>query len=358
VTTNSVSIQDSRTERTPIEPAASFISVIVPARNEANNILRTLAQLVAQDYDPRRFEILVVDGRSTDGTRGIVENFIARHPNVRLLDNPRRLSSAARNVAVENSRGDIIVLVDGHCEFPDDRYFRQLDELFARSGADCLGRPQPQDVRSAADLQRAIAAARSSRLGHHPDSHVYSTQEGFVPAHSVAVAYRRSVFEKVGRFDENFDACEDVEFNHRVDSAALRCFFSPKIAVHYAPRRSLRGLFRQLFRYGRGRVRLLRKHPDTFSLKSLLPALFVVGVTLGAVLCWLSSWLAVPYLAAVGAYCAIILAASALISAKRRDAGILPWLPLVFATIHISAGAGILFELLSGIAMGRKSIAR
>src|SRR5204863_2792068 len=100
------------------------------------------------------------------------------------------------------------------------------------------------DVRGATRLQRAIAAARASRLGHQPDSHIYSAAEGFVPPQSVAVAYRRSVFERVGLFDENFDACEDVELNHRVARAGLRCYFTPRVAVHYYPRSSLTCMFR------------------------------------------------------------------------------------------------------------------
>ena len=60
----------------------------------------------------------------------------------------------------------------------------------------------------------------------------------------MAVAYRREVFEAVGTFDERFDACEDVEFNHRVDRAGLKCFFTPRVALRYHPRTSLAGLVR------------------------------------------------------------------------------------------------------------------
>lgn len=365
------------------EAGTLFISVIVPVRNEARFIQRTLSQLVGQDYDRDRFEVLVVDGESTDGTPELVTRFIdrlraatgpasGRPANVRLLANPRRLSSAARNIGLREARGDVVLVVDGHCDLRGDRCFRELADAFRRSGADCLGRPQPLESAEKAGhsrsgpaprspLQRAIAAARSSRLGHHPDSRIYSAEEGFVPAESVAVAYRREVFRLLGPlgqeggnegspggFDERFDACEDVEFNHRVDRAGLRCFFTPRIAVHYAPRDTLRGLFRQLFRYGRGRVRLWRKHPETMSLKTFLPGLFVLGAAAGFVLAWFSWWLAAAYAVAIALYCAVVFFGSASVAAARRDAAILPWLPLVFATIHCAAGAGLLWELGAG----------
>ena len=155
-----------------------FITVVVPVRNEARFIERTLARLAEQDYDAGRFEIIVVDGQSADGTPERVARFAEGHGNVRLFANPRRLGSTARNVALRHARGDVVVIVDGHCELDDRRYLAKLASAFERSGADCVGRPQPLDVSGASRLQRAIAAARGSWLGHHPDSHVYSFARG------------------------------------------------------------------------------------------------------------------------------------------------------------------------------------
>jgi succinoglycan biosynthesis protein ExoA len=184
-------------------------------------------------------------------------------------------------------------------------------------------------------------------LGHHPDSHIYSSAEGFVRPQSVAVAYRRTVFGAVGMFDESFDACEDVEFNHRLDKAGFRCFFTPRVAVRYFPRGSLGGLFQQMVRYGRGRVRLLRKHPDTFTLPGFVPALFLLGLLSGPLLALFSKWLAIAYLAGVAIYVTTVLLASLAIVLRARSPRLLPWLPPVFGAIHCGAGAGILLEFLA-----------
>jgi succinoglycan biosynthesis protein ExoA len=328
--------------------SAPFVSVIVPVRNEAANIGKTLRQLLDQDYDPDRFEILVSDGQSTDGTREIVREFQSSHPHLHLLDNSKCWSSAGRNVAIRTARGDIVVLVDGHCEFDDTNYLAHLASAFERSGADCVGRPQPLKVAGANLWQRAIATARASRLGHHPDSFIYSEVEQFVPPHSVAVAYRRSVFARVGLFDENFDACEDVEFNHRVFEAGLRCFLTPKIRLSYVPRSGLGGLFRQMVRYGRGRVRLLRKHPGTFTLSGFLPAAFLLGAIVGPPIVWLSPWLVFTYAGCLGIYVATVLLFSLALARREREWKLLARLPMVFATIHLGAGAGILQEWLIG----------
>ena len=287
----------------------------------------------------------MVDGESSNGTRDLAAAFARRHRGVRVFANPRRLSSAGRNIGVRNARGDLIVVINGHCDLENDRYLADLAEAFDRSGADCVGRPQPLNVAAASPLQRTIAAARASALGHHPASFIYSAQEGFVPAKSVAVAYRREVFDVVGPFDETFDACEDVEFNHRLDRAGLRCYFTPRLAIGYQPRSTLGGLVRQLVRYGRGRVRLLKKHPDTLSLSTMVPLVFVVGLIAGPLACVMAPRLTAVYVGTLIVYAAIVLTVTVRIAFRQSDARLLWRLPLVFATVHLASGTGMLLEL-------------
>jgi succinoglycan biosynthesis protein ExoA len=325
-----------------------FISIVVPARNEERTIEKLLRELLDQNYDSNRFEVIVADGLSTDSTREAVMRLGQTYRNLQLVENPGRLASAGRNRGIQAATGDIIAIVDAHCDVGTPDYLRRLAEIFIRSGADCIGRPQPLDVLGAAPMQRAIAAARSSWLGHHPDSYIYSSTERFVRPQSVAVAYRRAVFDTVGLFDEGFDACEDVEFNTRVERAGFRCFLSPQVRVRYHPRRSLVGLFRQLARYGRGRIRLLRKHPETLGWTFFLPAILVLGTVLGPALFWFGPWGAGVYLTALLGYLAVILVTCFAISARSKDLAASAWLPFVFLSIHFGAGVGALYELVWG----------
>ena len=329
-------------------PTHAFVSIVVPVRNEQAYIQSTLEMLLVQDYPRDSFEIIVVDGQSDDATRDIVNRIARESRNVRLVDNPRQWSSAARNIGVEKSRGDLILIIDGHCELKNRSHLSDLADAFHRSGADIIGRPQPLRIVVASSLQRAIAEARASRLGHHPDSFIYTEIDRFVPAISVGAAYRRQVFNRIGYFDESFDACEDVDFNYRADQAGLRCFFSARAAVHYAPRSSLAGLFRQLSRYGRGRIRLWRKHPETFSLKTLIPGVFVTGLVAGPILPLIEPRLLIVYWSCLLLYLVVVLLVSAEIAVRRCDWRLMAWLPAVFATIHVSAGVGILQETLVG----------
>jgi succinoglycan biosynthesis protein ExoA len=331
----------------PLQDRLLFISVVVPVRNEGKFIEKTLKQLLSQNYPPHSFEILVVDGNSTDDTAALTAKIAIADRRVQLLSNPRRLSSAGRNIGIRASRGDAVLVVDGHCQLLDDQLLQKVRAAFDSSNADCLGRPQPLETAGANAFQQAVAAARSSWLGHHPDSFIYSSEERFVPAKSVAAAYRRTVFDKIGLFDENFDACEDVELNHRIDKAGLNCFFTPRIAVSYFPRNNLPGLFRQLFRYGRGRMQLLKKHPETFSPGGFIPGALVAWILLGwlPALAW-KPWL-ILYASSLFAYLLLVISATIGVSSAANKWRLVLIIPLIFLTVHISSGMGIWCGLFS-----------
>ena len=125
------------------EAGLPFISVILPVRNEQPFIEATLSDLLRQQYAPQRFELIVVDGESTDQTCKVVEEVAKRYANVRLLHNPQRWSSAARNIGIRAAEGDFIAVVDGHCEVDNERFLHNLADAFVSSGADCLGGPHP-----------------------------------------------------------------------------------------------------------------------------------------------------------------------------------------------------------------------
>ena len=326
-----------------------FVTVIVPVRNEERCLDATLRALLAQRYPPDRFEVLVIDGQSDDGTCDIVRRWQAQFEHVQLLSNPRRLSSAARNIGVSHARGDYLLVVDGHCELRNRDYLQSLVNVFERHGVESVGRPQPLEVAGASPLQRTIAAARRSRLGHNPGSYIYAADGGLVPPQSVAVAYRRELFERLGPFDESFDACEDVEFNHRLSQAGARCWLAPQLAVHYFPRASLAGLMYQMLRYGRGRARLLLKHPNTLSAGPLIPALFLIVLGGSLALGFASPLFAALFCFTALAYSLAITSAGCGLALRQREPGLAPLFPAVFLSIHVAAGWGVLAELVPNL---------
>ena len=239
-----------------------MLSVVLPVLNEGDEIGRVLHEVYGQIEPPGGYEVLVVDGGSSDRTRRVVEELAAEHSNLRLIENPRKLSSAGRNAGVRAAHGSYVLFLDGHCSIPGIDYFVRVVELFRTTGASCLCRPQHLIALADSNWARAVAAARHSRLGHNYRSDIYGGPAGFTNPRSAGAAYKRDCFEQLGGYDERFDACEDVEFNHRVAEAGLSAFRHPDLRIDYRPRSGLRPLFHQMFRYGRGRARLMALHPS------------------------------------------------------------------------------------------------
>jgi succinoglycan biosynthesis protein ExoA len=333
----------------------SNVTVIVPVRNEGPSIENTLRTLLTQDYPADGYEVIVADGFSTDDTVPVVRRLQAEFPNLRLLYNPLRYSSAARNVCVRHMRGRYAVVVDGHCQIPDRNYLSYLVNAFESTHADTLGRPQPLDAPNPTEFQQAVSVARASRLGHNPDSDIFSDEPKFIPPQNTAVAYRRSVFQSVGLFDQKFDACEDVEFNQRVYAAKLSCFFEPKLKVVYHPRGNWKALFTQLGRYGCGRARLAAKHPKSITLPSLVPPMWVLWLLVGPLVCLFYLPLLWVYGGLLVLYLTVILAVSAKLSVGRPFS-VAVRIPLVFFGIHFGFAWGFWKEVARQIRLRVKAL--
>jgi len=341
-----------------------FITVVMPVLNEEKYILFTLNELLAQDYPPESFEIIVADGGSTDSTREIVSRISHSHPQVILMDNPGRFPSSGRNIGFKHGRGDIFIVIDGHCFINNRSLFKAVIECFKKSGADCLCRPQPLDPPGLTLFQQAVSFARSSILGHNSNSCIYSDFEGYVSPVSHGAIYKRKVFDLVGYVDESFDACEDVEFNYRVEKAGLKSYMSPALKVRYYPRENLRGLFKQMMRYGKGRFRFIVKHKEVLDFGTILLPVFALAALLLPGLAFTVSisgavFLKLPLaflLAGFGLYGLIIAVESARISAKNGF-GYFRHLVAVFFIIHFGLGLGFIVGVLRSLGNLAESLA-
>jgi GT2 family glycosyltransferase len=320
------------------------VSVVVPVRNESRSIEHTLRLLLTQDFPRDEFEVIVADGVSTDDTVPIVRRLQGEFPNLKLVFNSAKLASAGRNTAIRHATKDVVVIVDGHCHVPDRDYLSKLSAAFAESGADSLGRPQPLDIDDPTPFQRAVSAARSSRLGHNPDSDIYSNEAKFVPPQSTAVAYSRKVFAQIGLFDQAFDACEDVEFNERVHAAGLSCYFSPTVKIVYEPRNSFRALFYQLSRYGGGRAKLAAKHPKSLSVPALVPPLWALWVIFCPCLAICSEIFGILWLGSLALYAAVLMGAG-LVLGRGQPKAVAARIPMVFVAIHFGFAWGFWKEV-------------
>ncbi len=316
------------------------ISIITPIRNEERYIAECLTSLVNQDYT-EAYEILVVDGMSTDKTREIVREFEKKHKNIKLFDNPNKTVPYALNIAIRNARGEVIIRVDGHAVIEKD-YLSQCLKYLKQTNAECVG--GVIESINVTFIGKAIALAMSSPFGVGNARFRTSGDEGYVDSLAFG-AYQRKVFDKIGYFDEELVRNQDDEFNYRLRKFGGKIFLTPKIKSYYYPRSNLKKLFRQYFQYGFWKVRVLQKHFKMMQARQFVPPVFVLSLIislLGGLFYKNSIWL---FFVIFFSYISACLLASLQIARKKGNKYFL-MLILIFAILHISYGLGFLKGLI------------
>jgi len=319
--------------------AAPFVTVVIPVRNEAGFIRDLLRGVYAQDYPADRFEVIVADGMSTDGTREILTALQAEHPLV-VIENPAGIVSTGLNLAVARSRGDVIVRIDGHALIAPDFLRQNVALLAEHPEAWSVGGP----IRHAAatTFGRAIGLAMSQPMGVGSALHRYPEYEGYVEGAQFP-AIRRWVFDRIGMFDEQLVRNQDDEFNYRIRRAGGKVYVSPRVRYSYFVRERMHQLFRQYFQYAFWRIPVIEKHRRPTALRQVAPTLFY---TLCAVLLLAAVWWREPIVALVlpAVYIAALLAAGAG-TVSRHSLRISACVPVAMATMHAGYALGMAYGI-------------
>jgi glycosyltransferase involved in cell wall biosynthesis len=323
--------------------SARRLSIVVACRNEAAYIGVFLDSLAVQDFGGMEWEAIVADGLSEDGTLAILRKYSDTYPQIRVIPNPGRIVSTGLNTAIRIARGDFILRMDAHTEY-ERGYCRRCVEVLEETGADNAGGPARTKVRGRWDA--AIAAAYHSPFSTGGGRFHQESYEGWVDTVPYG-CWRRSTMEAIGVFDESLVRNQDDELNLRLVRAGGRIWQSPSIVSWYSPRDSLRGLFRQYFQYGFWKVAVMKKHKIPASWRHLAPGgCLIAGAILLAAAALGSYPSAVLSMLATGLYVSAAILAS-VAAARSRGWSMLPLLPVVFATYHVSYGAGFLAGLVA-----------
>jgi len=322
-----------------------FASVIIPAYNEERHIRGCLLSLLRGSYPSDRWEIIVADGMSRDRTREEIGRVAAESAvPITVIDNPRRVTPVALNLAIGRARGQVIIRVDAHTEYGED-YVARCVQVLRESGADNVG--GPMETRPGADTAIALAIALAMAHPFGVGNSAFRTQSEAREADTVPFGcFRREVFMKVGLFDERLWRNQDFEFNQRIRRAGGRLWLDPRLHSAYYSRATLAALMRHAWINGFWNALSHSLHPYSFCLRHALPVGFVLGLAAAvaasalavgtgamvwdvmAMICWL------PYLL----YLALDLMVAVKVGRDRRTRAALL---AVFPAFHAWYGAGL-----------------
>ena len=331
----------TNTQNTPLPE----ISIIIPCYNEERFIAGVLQRLVQQSSNAR-YEIVIVDGRSTDATRQAIENFAAENNNLslRVIDNPARNIPTALNLGIGAARGELIVRMDAHSA-PSINYVARCAELLREQKATIVGMPWHIKPGNDSLTARAIALAVSHPLGAGDAKYRFSgTASQFVDTVPFG-AFHRSLWEELGGFNEALLANEDYDFNYRTRKNGGKVLLDNQAHSDYFARSSLGELAKQYFRYGLWKARMVKLHPTSIKLRQLIPPLFVLSLPLLAAVSFFFPLIGWLLLAMVSFYLVVVVAGSLQLALREGDLKLALCLPFVFVVIHFCWGAGFLAGL-------------
>ena len=313
------------------------LTIIIPVRNEAAHLDGLLECATAGA--PRDREILVVDGGSEDGTREIIGAWQARDPRVRLIDNPRRLVTAALNLGFQAAGGEVIMRLDAHAQYAPD-YVEQCLAVLEETGAGNVG-GAARPLSDGSFLGDLIRAVHVSPFGIGAAQFRREDAEGWVDTVWPG-CWRREALEAAGmECCEELPRSEDIELNARLRAAGCRVYISPRIKAFYQPRRSLRALLRQNYDNGVGVVHTLKSGRGGVRLRHLVPlaaGLATAVLGLGGIF-WRPAWWILLALILVHQGAGLAFAARAV---GWRRLGLTLALPPVFFLLHLAYGFGSL----------------
>ncbi|PRX33913.1 succinoglycan biosynthesis protein ExoA [Meinhardsimonia xiamenensis] len=288
--------------------------VVIPTLDEEQHISAVLDGIRADDA---AVPVLVVDGGSRDATPAIVRRRMGWDSNLYLLRNPRRLQAAGVNLGALVARdmgARILLRLDAHARYPKG-FIPGVLAALRQSGADSV--VVPLIAAGAPGWQAAAAALQRSWLGHGGAAHRRGGRRGWVE-HGHHAAFRLETFLRLGGYDADLPACEDVEFDMRLCACAGRIWMEDRWPVSYRPRSSPGALWRQMRRNGHWRLTVARARGQPLRARQLLP-LAATGGAAASLLAGLfvHPALALPAAGYLGLVLALSLAAAGIGHARR-----------------------------------------
>jgi glycosyltransferase involved in cell wall biosynthesis len=235
---------EGKDDRTP------SASVVIPARNAARYLHEQLAALTNQTFDGR-WEVVIADNGSTDGTAEVARAWSAHLPRLRITRTARRGANAARNEGAGEAGGEVLAFCDA-----DDRVSPGWLEALVNAieHAEIATGQLEYELLNDADV-------RAWRYPPAVDADGLHRGMDFLPyAPSGNLAVRASVFQSLGGFPTSYrGGCDEVSFSWRAQLDGYQIGFAPDAVLHYRYRERRRDLVRQFAGIGFMQPRLFRE---------------------------------------------------------------------------------------------------
>lgn len=261
-----------------INQSQPVVSITIPCRNEIKYISNLLDSILKSDYDKNLMEVFVVDGMSDDGTRELIEkNYLPKYKNIKILDNYKQKTPYAFNIGIKKSLGKIVIIL-GARHIISKNYISEVVECLSQSEEiGCVGGVVKNIYEN--KTSEVISKAMASPFGIGFNNFRSITEDAYVDTIG-SPAFRKSVFEEIGFFDENLTRNQDDDFSFRLIKSGYKILLKSSISIQYFVRASFDKLYKQYKQYGYWKVFVNKKHRTVTTLRQLFPLFFVLSFPL------------------------------------------------------------------------------
>lgn len=325
------------------------VSVIIPTYNEEKFIDKCLGSILNQDYPEDKFEIIVVDGMSTDATCTIVERYMQSYPNIRLTHNESRFTSTAMNIGIHLACSEVIMRMDGHAEAPPNYISKSVDCLVNKKTdvVACL-----METTGGGYWGQRIAIALSSPFGVGNARYRISNAELHGEPGWLGTFWRNSLLS-IGGYDEFYKCNEDCELSYRMLYKGYSLYTPSGVSCKYYCRTTLLDLWQQYYKYGFWKVALIFKLRKIPSVRHVVPAFFLTTLALLTLGGLFFSLALKSILIIILAYLTFTMFGSWKASKGKNIRFFWTIIP-VFLVLHFSYGTGFLSGIFSRFVTGLK----
>ena len=262
-----------------------MLSVIVPIYQEEKYISKCIDSMLSQDYPKDDLEIILVDGMSKDRTREIVATYTAKYPFIRMIDNPERIAPCAMNRGIKEAKGDVIMRLDAHVYYPKNYFSLLVEKLNELPGAENVGALCDTLPVNDSITAQSIAAVLSSSFGMG-NSHFRVGSDKEMEVDTVPFGcFHRSIFDKVGLYDEELVRNQDDELNARIIKAGGKIYLIPQLVCEYYARDTAKKVYKMFYQYGVFKPLVNKKLGSPATVRQFFPLFFVLGLLVGPVVC-------------------------------------------------------------------------
>ena len=226
-------------------------TVIIPTYNRGKTLSKCIDSILQQDYPQDKFELIIIDDGSTDDTHELLKKY-EKKPGFSYFFQKNKGPSSARNLGINNSRGEIICFIDDDC-IAEKNWLKNIVKPFSDENVGGAG-------------GKIIADAPQTLIEKYCEKSKFFEQARFIDVMVIGAnaAYRRDILLALRGFDEFFRTGEDTDLGLQIRLKGKKLAYTSDAIIYHNHRSNYRSITKQMRGYGKGYASLNKKYTKNF----------------------------------------------------------------------------------------------